>query len=51
MLILEELKDLIHISDLAWERVNRVEDVVNVGDKVEVFVGEVDEKRKIIFNS
>ena len=33
---------LIHISDLAWGKVNRVEDVVNVGDKVEVFVGEVD---------
>ena len=33
---------LIHINDLAWERVKRVEDVVNVGDKVTVFVGEVD---------
>lgn len=33
---------LIHISDLAWGKVNRVEDVVNVGDTVEVFVGEVD---------
>lgn len=33
---------LIHINDLAWERVKRVEDVVNVGDKVIVFVGEVD---------
>ena len=33
---------LIHINDLAWERVKRVEDIVNVGDKVTVFVGEVD---------
>ena len=33
---------LIHINDLAWERVKRVEDVVNVGDKVTVFVGNVD---------
>ena len=33
---------LIHISDLAWERVKRVEDVVSVGDKVVVFVGNVD---------
>lgn len=33
---------LIHINDLAWGRVRRVEDVVNVGDKVTVFVGEVD---------
>lgn len=33
---------LIHINDLAWERVKKVEDVVKVGDKVEVFVGSVD---------
>ena len=33
---------LIHINDLAWERVKRVEDVVNEGDKVTVFVGDVD---------
>lgn len=33
---------LVHINDLAWERVNRVEDVVSIGDKVTVFVGKVD---------
>ena len=33
---------LVHINDLAWERVKRVEDVVNVGDKVTVFVGNID---------
>ncbi|MDO5780062.1 MAG: 30S ribosomal protein S1 [Clostridium sp.] len=33
---------LIHINDLAWERVKKVEDIVNVGDKVTVFVGDVD---------
>ena len=33
---------LIHINDLAWERVKRVEDVVNEGDKVTVFVGNID---------
>lgn len=37
---------LIHINDLAWERVKRVEDVVNVGDKVIVFIGEVDADRE-----
>jgi small subunit ribosomal protein S1 len=37
---------LIHINDLAWERVNRVEDIVNVGDNVEVFVGEVDAEKE-----
>ena len=33
---------LIHINDLAWERVKKVEDVVNIGDNVTVFVGDVD---------
>ncbi|ASW44013.1 30S ribosomal protein S1 [Clostridium isatidis] len=37
---------LIHINDLAWGRVKRVEDVVKLGDKVEVFVGEVDAKKE-----
>ncbi|MCI6189996.1 MAG: S1 RNA-binding domain-containing protein, partial [Clostridium sp.] len=37
---------LIHINDLAWERVYNVEDVVKVGDKVEVFIGDVDSKRE-----
>lgn len=38
------LEGLIHLNDLAWERVNKAEDVVKVGDKVEVFVGDVDPK-------
>ena len=33
------VEGLIHISDLSWERVNRPEDVVKEGDKVEVFIG------------
>lgn len=37
---------LIYINDLAWQRVKRVEDVVSVGDKVQVFVGEVDVKNR-----
>lgn len=37
---------LIHLNDLSWGRVHRAEDVVNVGDKVEVFVGEVDAKNE-----
>lgn len=37
---------LIHISDLAWGKVNRVEDVVNIGDKVDVFVGSVDAEKE-----
>ena len=37
---------LIHINDLSWERVKRVEDVVNIGDKVTVFVGDIDAERE-----
>ncbi|MGG7142265.1 30S ribosomal protein S1 [Clostridium nigeriense] len=37
---------LIHLNDLAWGRVHRAEDVVKEGDKVEVFVGEVDTKNE-----
>lgn len=36
---------LIHLTDLAWERVNNPEDIVSVGDKVEVFVAEVDKEK------
>ena len=39
------IEGLIHLSDLAWERVNNAEDIVSVGDKVEVFVAEVDEAK------
>lgn len=37
---------LIHLTDLSWGRVYKPEDVVNVGDKVEVFVKEVDTKNE-----
>ena len=33
---------LIHINDLSWERVKKVEDVVNIGDNVTVFIGDVE---------
>ena len=33
---------LVHISQLAWARVNRVEDVVGVGDTLKVRLMEVD---------
>ncbi len=38
------VEGLIHISDLSWERVNKPEEVVKEGDKVEVFIGKVDRK-------
>lgn len=42
------VQGLVHINDLAWERVKRVEDIVSVGDEVEVYVGNVDlENRRL----
>ena len=42
------LEGLVHISDLSWKRVNNVEEIVKEGDKVEVFVGNIDkEKRRL----
>lgn len=42
------IQGLIHINDLAWERVKRVEDIVKANDEVEVYVGNVDlENRKV----
>lgn len=37
---------LIHKNNLAWGRVNKIEDVVNVGDKVDVFVDDVDASKE-----
>lgn len=39
---------LIHISDLSWQRVKTPDEVVNVGDEVEVMVLKVDAKAKKI---
>ena len=38
---------MIHISKLSSKRVERVEDVVKIGDKVEVEVIKVDEKGRV----
>jgi polyribonucleotide nucleotidyltransferase len=45
--ILPGIEGMIHISDLDLKRVNRVEDVVHVGDEVEVKVVEIDEMGRI----
>lgn len=45
--ILPGKEGLVHISELANERVNRVEDVVNVGDQLEVIVTEIDNLNRI----
>lgn len=40
------VQGLIHLSDLSWERVKRVEDVVKENDEVEVFIGSVDRENE-----
>ncbi|HEY8429677.1 MAG TPA: polyribonucleotide nucleotidyltransferase, partial [Sandaracinaceae bacterium] len=38
---------LCHISDFAWERVERTEDVMNLGDEVEVQVTDIDSDGRV----
>lgn len=38
---------LVHISEMAWSRVNRVEDLVEIGDTVTVKVIKIDEKGRV----
>ena len=38
---------LLHISDIAWEHVDKTEDVLNVGDEVQVKVTEVNDDGKL----
>ncbi len=45
--VLPGKEGLVHISQLANYRVNRVEDVVKIGDKLKVQVSEIDEQGRI----
>lgn len=45
--ILPNLDGLLHVSEIAWERINHVEDVMRVGDKIEVKVLSIDGDNKI----
>ncbi len=45
--ILPGVEGMVHISELDVKRVNRVEDVVHIGDEVEVKVIEIDEMGRI----
>lgn len=38
---------LVHISEIAWTRTNRVEDVLEVGEEVDVKIIKVDEKGRV----
>jgi polyribonucleotide nucleotidyltransferase len=42
--ILPGKDDLLHVSELAWERVAKTEDVLQVGDSIEVMLKSIDEK-------
>jgi len=45
--ILPGKEGLVHISKLAWERVGKVQDVLNIGDTVTVKVVEIDDQNRI----
>jgi polyribonucleotide nucleotidyltransferase len=45
--VLPNKEGLVHISELEHHRVNRVEDVLNIGDKVKVKVIEIDSQGRI----
>ncbi|MCD4682032.1 MAG: polyribonucleotide nucleotidyltransferase [Bacteroidales bacterium] len=42
--IIPNKEGLLHISEIDWKRINKVEDVLNVGDKVKVKLIDVDSK-------
>ncbi|HQB83835.1 MAG TPA: S1 RNA-binding domain-containing protein, partial [Candidatus Rifleibacterium sp.] len=45
--ILPGIEGMVHISQLENRRVNKVEDVVNIGDEVKVKVIEVDSQGRV----
>jgi polyribonucleotide nucleotidyltransferase len=45
--IIPGIDGMVHISDLEWHRVGKVEDVLNVGDEVEVKVMEIDDQGRV----
>ncbi len=38
---------LLHISDFDWKRIENVEDVMNLGDKVEVVISQIDREGRV----
>ncbi|MGL5633995.1 MAG: 30S ribosomal protein S1 [Sarcina sp.] len=45
---IDGVEGLIHINDLAWTRVRKVEDILSVGDTVEVYIKDIDlDKRRM----
>lgn len=45
---IDGVEGLIHINELAWTRVKKVEDILSVGDTVEVYIKDIDlDKRRL----
>ncbi len=44
------MSGMIHISEMKWERVNKVQDVVNIGDKVKVKLINIDDAGRLNFS-
>jgi small subunit ribosomal protein S1 len=40
------VEGLIHISEMAWQRINHPRDVLNIGDEIEVYILKVDRKQQ-----
>lgn len=45
--LFEKTDALVHISEMAWTRTNRVEDLVGIGDEVDVKIMKIDEKGRV----
>ncbi|WP_162011642.1 polyribonucleotide nucleotidyltransferase [Streptococcus sp. S784/96/1] len=45
--LFEKTDALVHISEMSWARTNRVEDLVEIGDEVDVKIIKIDEKGRI----
>ena len=45
--ILPGIEGMVHISQLAHDRVNRVEDIANIGDEITVKVIEIDSQGRV----
>ena len=45
--LFEKTDALVHISEMSWTRTNRVEDLLEIGDEVDVKIIKIDEKGRV----
>ncbi|MGT2896338.1 polyribonucleotide nucleotidyltransferase [Streptococcus entericus] len=45
--LFEKTDAMVHISEMAWNRVNRVEDLVEIGDEVDVKIIKIDDRGRV----